>query len=153
MYQLRFFSPQRFIKMFTFFQSPGKEPQHPYDQNGGSITPRSLIFDPFAKETVSPKTHILGGRRRRRRRRISRPSLTPFHHAGITYPVWVQPLTPISSIRLSAAAGRASVASMVWVFVCSLVCLFSCLSVCCPFVLSHSEICFDIFQPPPSLPL
>ena len=45
---------------FTFFQSPEKEPQRPYDQNGGSIAPRSLIFDPFAKETVSPKNINLG---------------------------------------------------------------------------------------------
>ena len=37
-----------------------KEPQRPYDQNGGSIAPRSLIFDPIAKETVYQKTHILG---------------------------------------------------------------------------------------------
>ncbi len=27
--------------------------------------------------------------------RISRPSQTPSHHAGISYPVWLQPLTPI----------------------------------------------------------
>ena len=46
-----------------------KEPQRPYDQNGGSIAPRSLIFDPIAKETVYQKTHILRGRRRRRRRK------------------------------------------------------------------------------------
>ena len=36
-----------------------KEPQRPYDQNGGSIVPRSLIFDPIAKETVYQKAHIL----------------------------------------------------------------------------------------------
>ena len=43
-----------------FFWYIEKEPQRPYDQNGGSIAPRSLIFDPFAKETVSQKTRILG---------------------------------------------------------------------------------------------
>ena len=58
MYQLRFF--RLFFWIFTFFQSPEKEPQRPYDQNGGSIAPRSLIFDPFAKETVFQRTHILG---------------------------------------------------------------------------------------------
>ena len=39
----------------------GKEPQRPYDQDGGSIAPRSLIFDPVAKETVYQKTYILWG--------------------------------------------------------------------------------------------
>ena len=43
-----------------FFWYIEKEPQRPYDQNGGSIAPRSLIFDPIAKETVYQKTHILG---------------------------------------------------------------------------------------------
>ena len=42
-----------------FFWYIEKEPQRPYDQNGGSIAPRSLIFDPIAKETVYQKTHIL----------------------------------------------------------------------------------------------
>ena len=35
-----------------------QEPQRPYDHNGGSIAPSSLIFDPIAKETVYQKTHI-----------------------------------------------------------------------------------------------
>ena len=35
-----------------------KDAQHPYHQHGGSIAPRSLIFDPIAKEAVSQKTHI-----------------------------------------------------------------------------------------------
>ena len=43
-----------------FFWYIEKEPQRPYDQNGGSIALRSLIFDPIAKETVYQKTHILG---------------------------------------------------------------------------------------------
>ena len=38
-----------------------KDAQRPYDQNGCSIAPRSLIFDPIAKETVYTKTHILKG--------------------------------------------------------------------------------------------
>ena len=57
-----------------FFWYIEKEPQRPYDQNGGSIAPRSLIFDPIAQETVYQKTHISGGRRRRRRRRKNFPS-------------------------------------------------------------------------------
>ena len=44
---------------FHIFQSPGKEPRRPYDQNGGSIALRSLIFDPFAKETVFQKHTFL----------------------------------------------------------------------------------------------
>ena len=43
-----------------FFWYIEKEPQRPYNQNGGSIAPRSLIFDLIAKETVDQKTHILG---------------------------------------------------------------------------------------------
>ena len=39
-----------------FFWYIEKEPQRPYDQNGGSIAPRSLIFDPIAKETVYQKS-------------------------------------------------------------------------------------------------
>ena len=30
--------------------------QRPYDQNGGSLAPRSLIFGPIAKETVYQKS-------------------------------------------------------------------------------------------------
>ena len=76
-----------------FFWYIEKEPQRPYDQNGGSIAPRSLIFDPFVNETVSQQTHVLGGGGDGGGR-ISRPSQTPSHHAGITYPVRVPPLTP-----------------------------------------------------------
>ena len=41
-----------------FFWYIEKEPQRPYDQNGGSIAPRSLIFDPIAKE----KSKIIANR-------------------------------------------------------------------------------------------
>ena len=43
-----------------FFWYIEKAPQRPYDQNGGSIALRSLIFDPIAKENVYQKTRILG---------------------------------------------------------------------------------------------
>ena len=43
-----------------FFWYIGKEPQRPYDQNGGSIALRLIIFDPIPKETVYQKRHILG---------------------------------------------------------------------------------------------
>ena len=48
-----------------------KEPQRWYDQNGGSIAPRSLVLDPIAKETVykkhtqKRKTHFRDGGGRR----------------------------------------------------------------------------------------
>ena len=52
-----------------FFWHIEKEPQRPYDQNGGSIALPSLIFDPIAKETVYQKhTHFMGLRRRRRQK-------------------------------------------------------------------------------------
>ena len=46
------------IKKQPLFLYTEKEPQRPYDQNGGSIAPRSLIFDPIAKE----KSKIIANR-------------------------------------------------------------------------------------------
>ena len=82
-------------KTTPFFGTSKKDAQRPYDQNGGSIALRSLIFDPIAKETVYQKTHVLGGGGDDGDGggRISRPGQTPSHHAGISYPVHVQPLT------------------------------------------------------------
>ena len=64
---LQVWAPHPFIrtnphqKATPFFWYIEKEPQRPYDQNGGSIAPRSPIFDPIAKEPVYQKhTHTLG---------------------------------------------------------------------------------------------
>ena len=67
--------------------------------NGGSMGPASWILS-LAHQAIDIANAVSagggggdgdgdgGGR-------ISRPSQTPSHHAGITYPVRVQPLTPI----------------------------------------------------------
>ena len=70
---------------------------------------RSSIFDPIAKEAVYQKTHVLGcdddGGDYDDGGRISRPGQTPSHHAGITYPVRVQNLTPIIFIGAGQPPG------------------------------------------------
>ena len=46
----------------TFFCISKKNRSVRTNQNDGSIAPRCLLFDPIAKETVSSKTQVLGGR-------------------------------------------------------------------------------------------
>ena len=58
------------------------------------VSRRDLSFPTLSRRKLfPPQTHISGGDDGGAR--ISRPSQTPSHHAGITYPVRVPPLTPM----------------------------------------------------------
>ena len=81
--------------IFIFFQNPPPKKRSLCTIRMAVVSRRDLSSETQSRRKPFPKnTHILGGDDGGGGGRISHPSQTPSHHAGISYPVWVQPLAP-----------------------------------------------------------
>ena len=86
---------QLFLSGFLLFFRVHKKNRSVRTIRRAVVSRRDLSYSTLLRRKPFPKKHTFSGGDDGGGGRISRPSQTPSHHAGISYPVRVQPLTPI----------------------------------------------------------